>query len=356
MASAWRNIIKDLEFYLIEISILSKARKYRIGFVMNEFLAPYSKVMASSRIRVYDVIRMFWHDKDFVAELYTPFRKYSIVIFQKKFDKRAFGIAKKLKERNTKVLLDINVNYYDVSSKYIQKKQSEDVIRFTELADGVIATTTFLKESIKTIFPKKRVWVIEESIEDKFFEEKKEKFIKPLKLIWCGYSVKARELLLIADVLISLYKKINFELILICDKAPKVKIGDVPIIFIKYNHSEIPALLSKGDIFITPRELNDSYNLAHSFTKIGVGMAVGLPVIASPVPSYKNSPAILCADKEEWKENLERMLTDIPSLEYLSQKGREYTKENYSSQVIKTKYKRLFTALLESNDEYFNFI
>lgn len=333
-----------------------KAKKYRIGFIVNEFLAPYSKIMASTRIRVYDVIRMFWCDKYFLVEVYTAFRKYNIVIFQKTFDERAFEIAKKLKERNTKVLLDINVNYYDASSKYIRKRQNEDIIKFTEFADSVIVPTGFLEESIKTIFPKKRVWVIEESIEDKFFEEKKEKFIKPLKLIWCGYSVKARELLLITDVLIRLYKKINFELILICEKDPKIRIGEVPIIFIRYNHSKIPALLLKGDIFIAPRELSDSYNLAHTFTKIGIAMAVGLPVIASPVLSYQNSPAILCADKEEWEENLEKMLTDIPSLKYLSQKGTKYVKENYSPQVIKSKYKRLFTTLLESNNEYFNSI
>ncbi len=348
--------MKDLEFYLIEISSLSKTRKYKIGFIINDFLMPYSKVMASSRIRVYDVIKMFRYDKDFLVKLYGPFRKYDIAIFQKKFDERAFRIAKKLKEKNTKVLLDINVNYYDASSKYIQKKQSEDVIRFTELADGVIATTGFLKESIKTIFPKKRVWVIEESIDDKYFEEKKEKFIKPLKLIWCGYSVKAGELLLIADVLTSLYKKIDFQLILICDKNPKIRIGKIPIIFIRYDHYKIPALLLKGDIFITPRELSDSYNLAHTFTKIGVAMAVGLPVIASPVPSYQNSPAILCADEEEWKENLEKMLIDINFLEYLSRKGREYAKENYSSQVIKPEYEKLFMSVLESNNEYFNSI
>ena len=356
MTSAWRNIIKDLEFYLIEISILSKTRKYKIGFIINKFLMPYSKVMASSRIRVYDVIKMFWHDKDFLVKLYGPFRKYDIVIFQKKFDERAFGIAKKLKERKTKVILDINVNYYDASSKYIEKKQKEDVIRFTELADGVIVPTGFLKESIKTIFPGKKVWVIKESIEDKFFEEKKEKFVEPLKLIWCGYSAKARELLLIADVLTSLYKKIDFKLILICDKDPKIRIGNVPITFIRYNHSEIPALLLKGDIFIAPRELSDSYNLAHSFTKVGIAMAVGLPIVASPVPSYQNSPAVLCADREEWKENLEKMLIDIHFLEYLSRKGREYTKENYSPRVIKPKYEKLFMSVLKSNDERFNSI
>lgn len=317
---------------------------------------PYSKVMASSRIRVYDVIKMFRYDKDFLVKLYGLFRKYDMVIFQKKFDEKAFEIAKKLKERKTKVILDINVNYYDASSKFIEKKQNQDVMRFTELADGVIVPTGFLKESIRTIFPEKRVWVIEESIEDKFFEKKKEKFIKPLKLIWCGYSAKARELLLIADVLTSLYKKIEFELILICDKEPKIRIGNVPIKFIRYNHSEIPALLLKGDIFIAPRELSDSYNLAHSFTKVGIAMAVGLPVAASPVPSYQNSPAILCADREEWKENLEKMLTDIPSLEQLSRKGREYTNENYSPQVIKPEYKKLFMSVLESNDEHFNSI
>ncbi len=356
MASTWKNIIKDLKFYLTEISILTTTKKYRIGFIMNDFLRPYSKIMASSRLRVYDVIKMFRDDKDFLAGLYAPFRKYDIVIFQKKFDERALGIAEKLKKRKTKVILDINVNYYDASSKYIEKKQNEDVMRFTELADGVIVPTGFLKESIKTTFPEKKVWVIKESIEDKYFEEKKEKFVKPLRLIWCGYSAKARELLLIADALTNLYKKIGFELILICDKDPQIMIGNVPVIFIRYNHYEIPALLLKGDIFIAPRELSDSYNLAHSFTKVGIALAVGLPVVASPVPSYRNSPAILCADREEWEENLEKMLTDITSLEQLSRKGREYTRENYSSPVIKAEYEKLFMSVLESSDEHFNSI
>lgn len=347
MGGGWKNIIKDLEFYVIQIFNLFKARKYKIGFVVNNFLSPYSTVMASTRIRVYDVIKMFQVNKDFLVGFYNPFKKYNVVIFQKKFDERAFNTAKKLKKRNMRIILDINVNYYDTSSKLITKKQNKDIIKFTKLADGIIVPTNFLAEFVKNIFPEKKVWVIEESVENRFFEKRKERFINPLNLIWCGYSVKASEILLIEDILKDLYKKINFELILISEKDPKIKIGKIPAKFVKYSHSEIPDLLLKGDIFIAPRDLNESYNLSHSFTKIGVAMAVGLPVIASPVPSYLNSPVILCSNKEEWERNLEKMLNNVAFLKCLSNKGREFVKENYSLRVTKTKYEMLFNELLK---------
>lgn len=341
--------IKMKNIYLINFLNFFKSKKYRIGFVINGFPSPYNKIMASTRIRVYDVIKMFWNDRDFIVELYNPLKKYDIVIFQKRFDGETRKLTKRLKKRSIKFLLDINVNYYDISSKFVMRKQREDIIKFTELADGIIVTTNFLKKIVKKLFPHKKIWLIEESMEDRFFRKRKgkKKFIKPLKLIWCGYSMKASEILLIEDILKDLYQKINYELILICEKRPKIKIGEAPIKFIKYNYSKAPDLLLRGDIFIAPRDLKDSYNLGHSFTKIGIAMAAGLPVIASPVPSYIGSPAILCRDQEEWKENLLKLFTSPSLLQELSEKGRNFARKNYSIQVIKSKYKKLFNEWMK---------
>jgi glycosyltransferase involved in cell wall biosynthesis len=335
-------------FYLINFLNYLKSKKYRVGFVINGFFAPYHKVMASTRIRVYDVIKMFFGDKNFLVELYNPLRTYDIVIFQKKFDEAALSLARKLKTRGTKIALDINVNYYDSGSQFITKEQNKDIIIFTKFVDRAITPTVFLQETIKKLFPEKPVEVIEESIDKIYFKKKKISFnSSPVNLIWSGYAAKASELRLIEKVLKELYKKWQFNLILICEKNPHLTIGEIPVYFEKYNHYCIPDQLLKGDIFIAPRDLNDSYNLGHSFTKIGVAMAVGLPVIASPVPSYRNSPAILCENKEEWKENLEKMLNDISFLRCLSNEGRRFVKEIYSVQVIKSKYTKMFKELVK---------
>lgn len=350
MGNGWKNKTVDLEFYKIQFLNFFRNKKYRIGFVINNPFLPYTKVMASTRIRVYDVIRMFFNDKDFQVEIYNPLKKrYNIVIFQKKFDQSALFLAKKLKANDrTKIVFDINVNYYDPSSKYITKQQHKDAIAFTKIADVVVVPTIFLKKQIKKLFPDKSVEVIEESIDYIFFKKKKINFnLQNPTLTWAGYSPKASELLLIQDILIELYHDFPFNVVLISEKDPKLIIGEIPIYFEKFDYSKFPDQLLKGDIFIAPRNLNDPYNLGHSLTKIGVAMAVGLPVIASPVPSYIGSPAVICEDKKCWKVYLKKMFTDIVFLKELSIKGRKFVETHYSPDVIKQKYRDLFKKLLK---------
>jgi glycosyltransferase involved in cell wall biosynthesis len=336
-----------VNIYLINLLNSLKSRKCRVGFVISGLPLPYGKIMASTRIRVYDVIKMFWKDKEYLIELYNPFQKYDIVIFQKKNDQKAFTLAKKLKKNGTKIVLDTNVNYYNSSSKFISKQQTNDIVVFSNIADRIIVPTKFLQHSIKKMMSQKEIDVIEESIDKKYFRTYKKKFHQPLNLIWSGYAIKASELLLIKGNLETLYKKFRFNLFLISEKNPNLKIGKIPIYFIKYHHSTIVDQLLKGDIFAAPRDLSDSYNLGHSFTKIGVAMAVGLPVIASPVPSYRDSPAILCDSKETWDAALARLFREHTLLNKLSKEGRRYVQKYYSPSVIKMKYIESFNELLK---------
>ena len=41
-----------------------------------------------------------------------------------------------------------------------------------------------------------------------------------------------------------------------------------------------------GDLMIAPRQLNSIYNLSHSHFKINLFLSQGIPVVASPLPSY----------------------------------------------------------------------
>jgi hypothetical protein len=77
-------------------------------------------------------------------------------------------------------------------------------------------------------------------------------------------------------------------------------------------------------------------------------MSVGIPVIASKVPSYAGSPAILCENQTDWYNSLNMLLEDKERRESRGKEGILYCKENFSQSVITTHYTSLFNTLLES--------
>jgi hypothetical protein len=314
--------------------------------VIPDWAKPYNQAMASTRIRVYDVIKFFSGDKDYVLEIRNPVRKYDAVIFQKTFGNRALELAKKMRSLGTKVLLDINVNYYDATSKYVSDQQFQSIRSFTAYADAIITTNEFLGDYVRKLFPNKRIFVIEESIDDSYFMFSKVRFNHERTLVWAGYADKASELTMISDLLLRLYKQMSFRIILICEKNPMINIDCIPIGYLRYKQAKIAQQLTVGDIFIAPRDLSDSYNLSHSFTKVGTAMAAGLPVIASAVPSYLGSPAVICRTKADWLRNFKNLLADDTYMKQLSRKGLQYVKEHYSVGRVYEKYRGMFEYLL----------
>ncbi len=328
-------------------------RRPRIGFVTSELQLPYNKIMASTRLRVYDVINMFRGSKDYFLELYKPFKSYDVVIFQKYFNQKAYSLAKKLKENNgnkVKVVLDINVNYYD---KSWQKAQGDfdNVIKFTEIADVVVVTADYLRDFIKNMFPNKEVVTIFESIPDVILREEKEKGNaqnNDMTFVYNGYAEKAKEILVVRPQLESLALKYKISYLFICEKSPDIKINNVECVFLKHNQSALGDQLRLGDVFLSPRDLKNSYNLGHSFTKIGTPMAAGLPVIASPVPSYVGSPAILIDDfSDNWSREIEKLILDAKYYKAKSAAGVEYCKNYFSTKIIAGHYKKLFASLIK---------
>ena len=325
------------------------SKKTKVGFCISGIPKPYNKAMASTRLRVYDIIRYLNQTTEFSAELYKDWKKgnYDIVIFQKYFIHTAYNLANELKREGIKVILDINVNYYEQSNVgFVEEDQRKDIFSFTKISDGVIATTKYLEHIITKYFPAKNIITIPENINEKFFETRKTHRKKEaIKLLYVGYSVKASEILLIKDIVEELGKRYKVQMLFICDKNPKIEFENLQTQFIKYMQNRIRLPLMEGDIKIAPRDLEDPYNRAHSFTKIGYPMAVGIPVIASPVDSYKNSPAILCISKEEWETNLEKLITDHEYREELSIKGVEYCK-NFSLQKIGKIYEAYLAQIM----------
>ncbi|KKU54940.1 MAG: hypothetical protein UX75_C0015G0001, partial [Candidatus Moranbacteria bacterium GW2011_GWE2_47_10] len=234
--------------------------KIKIGYVFEGLPLPYNRIMPSTRLRVYDIIKSFANDNDFFVEIYKPWKKYDLVVFQKKFDESANSLAKKLKAGGVKIVLDINVNYYDKSFLNEDPKfQNRDVMNFTEICDGVITTTEYIRDYVLGLFPNKNVACIPENIDGKFFEKTKLGENTPLNLTYVGYSTKASEILHIRDILEGLRKKHAFRLLFICEKDPKIRMDGIESVFVKYDQKKIHRQLLDGDIAIYPRDLSNGY-------------------------------------------------------------------------------------------------
>jgi glycosyltransferase involved in cell wall biosynthesis len=75
-------------------------------------------------------------------------------------------------------------------------------------------------------------------------------------------------------------------------------------------------------------------------------MSVGIPVIASKVPSYIGSPALLCENPADWYTNLDLLLSNRDKREMLTREGILYCRENYSKLPITEKYASFFDNIL----------
>ena len=322
-------------------NVLHSITKLKIGWIVPQ-VKPYYRVMASTRLRVYDIIK-YLREKGAKTGLYIPFTRYDIIVFQKTFSRRFLWLARRFKSKGTKIVFDINVNYIDRDEIFVSERQRRDVKKMLQLADAVITPSAYLRDVYSQY--NKNCHVIKEIIEDRFFSvSNKHLDKKPVVLLFCGYAVKARELHLIEEVLKDVYDKHKVQLILICEKNPHFNI--IPYKFYKYSHKYLPQLLLKGDIKISPRDLSRKYNLGHSFTRIAYPMSVGLPVIASPIPSYKDSPAILCSEKKEWEDMLNNLICNCALRKKLGESGRIFVKNNFSADIVIKKYENLFNTLM----------
>jgi hypothetical protein len=343
-------INKYVDLFLIRDffqALISREGNYKIGWVVPR-ASPYKRVMASTRIRVYDIINFInSYSTDLCSSLYRKYSHYDVVVFQKAFSKRYQDIATSLMEKGIKVVFDINVNYVSKNitrNSTVTNQQTKDVKRMVSLVDCVIVSTRYLYDIYKKY--NSNIVLIEESIPASFFRYSKEHTDNDvLKLVYCGYSAKALEIKPIADILKEKYAK-KVDLITICDKDPELDF--IKYKYVWYDYAKLPEILLKGDICIAPRDITVEYNLAHAFTKIGYPMSVGLCVLASPVPSYRNSPAILCEDLDDWRNKLNDLITSIDERMSLAKLGREYCLENYSMDIIGKKYIECFNNLIQS--------
>jgi len=323
---------------------LNFPKKIKIGFIYPE-TGSYFNAMASTRLHCFDIIHYFKNDKNYLLEKYSSSTNYNIVIFQKSFDGQYFKKAIELKNRGAKIILDINVNYIDISENGqigASLKQRKDILNMISICDIILVSSDYLRELYSNFC--KYVVKIEENVHNDFFNYKKHHCnTDRIKLVYCGYSEKAKEILFIKDVILKIQEKENIELIIISEKDPQIKF--IPYEYIEYNQKKLGKQLIQGDIKIAPRNLKNKYNLGHSFTKVAYPMAVGIPVVASPLPSYLNRNVFICENQREWEDKLLNLIKSSDLRNYYGNIGIDFIKNNFTIKIIGENYRKIFELI-----------
>lgn len=187
----------------------------------------------------------------------------------------------------------------------------------------------------------------------------------PIPLIWSGEAVKMADLLIIKKVLIKYAKYVKLIMVTnsldaldrwfvgykeeYLDMLQKVPHEIVPFRSVH----ELLARYAAGGVVISPRFLNNSYNLGHTEWKITLGMACGRLAICSPVPSYINVAnrstgrgIRICATDAEWEQALDGLLSGaISQDEELD--AQTVVAKHYSTPVVAAQHAGLLNRILK---------
>lgn len=110
--------------------------------------------------------------------------------------------------------------------------------------------------------------------------------------------------------------------------------------------------LSTADIVVCPQRV--ALQPAKSANRATQAMALGLPVVVSPLPAYREAirhgeTGFICDTPEEWRVTLERLKHDPDLRRSVGSRARESVKESYSISTVGAKWKGLLQDLSKEN-------
>lgn len=307
-------------------------------------------------------------------ELYRPWRKYHAVVFLKSMNWESIALQQALHRKGTKTIFDANVDYFsDAVGTFFydgmapSKEQQDNARYMAGACDGVIADSSQIAEVVQQFNNNKAI--IADNIPDRLITidsnwcpTKNE----PLELVWCGQAIKLFELLAVREVLVAWRDRIVLKIITnsmdyLQKWYPPFRtefeelLSLVPHRIVPFNSIEaLMAEYDAGGVFISPRFLNNSYNLGHTEWKITLPMARGRVVLCSPQPSYcqvaektAGKGIRVCHDSAGWHGAL-RELTE-PSFDWISEQraAADVVQNHYSTTEVAGNHLRFVKKILQ---------
>jgi glycosyltransferase involved in cell wall biosynthesis len=308
--------------------------------------ATFRGLETSVAMRIANVARWLNANTRIRNELYRAGRRYDVVVFVKAMDERVQAEAERARARGARIVFDANVNYYEIWGDYDlpgtrpTDEQQRDATAMTEQADAVVADSTYLLEIVRRLNGRAE-WV-PDNVDLRIFRPRPRHEGRRLRLVWSGRSHKARPLTLLVEPLEGLD---DAELVVVSDaRPPELEELEriVPCFFEPFDLRGYARTLRSCDAIVSPKRLGNGYELGHSEWKITLGMAAGLPAVASPQRSYVEAieaggGGIVADNAAEWRAAFER-LRDPKVRAELGARARRTVEERYSTPVVARRY------------------
>lgn len=336
-----------------------RAALIRVGWIASSTLQGglrrFAALPPAVSMRIRNVAEwMNTHDVRIWNEIYSPARRYDVTVFMKAMDDVCQAEARRIQRYGGKVVFDANVNYYEIWGDYLipgtkpTPQQQRDAIRMAEVADWVVADSSYLLGIVKK-FTDRASWIPDNVDLSTYRRTTNHSDRRPFRLVWSGVAKKARHLLLISDIFRELR---DAELVVVSDGVPDA-LGELeralPCRLVPFSDKRYAQELGDCDVILSPKYLVNGYELGHSEYKITLGMAVGLPAVASPQQSYVEAIShrgggIIAGTPEEWDAAL-RTLMDRSLRAALGVRAAETVRERYATPVVASQYRDLLLSL-----------
>ena len=329
------------------MSLRRRGPSLRIGWLTSATLAAecatFRGLETSVAMRIANVARWLNRNTRLANELYRPDRRYDVVVFVKAMGAREQAEAERARARGARIVFDANVNYYDVWGEYDlpgtrpTEEQQRDAEAMTRGADAVVADSSYLLGIVRR-YNERAEW-IPDNVDTSVFRPRGAHDGRRLRLVWSGRSHKAKPLELLAEPLAAVG---DAELVVVSD-APPPELGALPAAtFEPFSLRGYARTLRRCDAIVSPKRLVNGYELGHSEWKITLGMAAGLPAVASPQQSYveaieAHGGGIVADSPEDWRAAFERLLDPAERAE-LGARARRTVEERYSTPVVARRY------------------
>jgi glycosyltransferase involved in cell wall biosynthesis len=337
-----------------------RSSRRRVGWVTSSSLdaerATFRGLPPPVAMRVANVAR--WidaNDGGFRNELYRRGRRYDVVVFVKAMSERHREEAERAQAVGARIVFDANVNYYEIWGDYdiVDTRPTEEQQRqatvMTRLADWVVADSSYLLGVVRKL-TERASWIPDNVDTTVFRPARQQRRSGTLRLVWSGMARKAKPLLLVREAFSALR---DAELVVVSNEEP-AELEElrrvIPTRFVAFDLRGYARLLRDCDVIVSPKRLVNGYELGHSEWKITLGMATGLPAVASPQQSYVEAighrgGGIVAGSAEEWAEALARLAAEPELRAELGRRARDTVVEHYSTPVVARRYRDLFAEL-----------
>lgn len=304
--------------------------------------------------------------------LYRPWKRYDGLIFQKSMGDKSLKLLRDTQRRGKPAVFDANVNYYERwGEEYYEGMRAtlaqENHARvITRAADAIIGDSPYITEICQRLNPHV-AWIPDNVNMNLVPPYNRSKLSgRELPLLWSGQALKLFELLSIEKVLRAYKDKV--KLVLVTNSLDALNrwradireqfedlMRAVPHVFVPFESIEkLLQTYARGGVFISPRYMDNAYNMGHTEWKVALAMACGRLSLCSPVPSYvelaKRAGGVgirVCESPDQWSGAFDSILGGGIDLENEERGARKVVEENYSTEVVARRHARFIGSVID---------